>query len=941
MNVSKLICTILLFFLFSNIHTQDHPFLIVNESMYPELQTKHLSGNPFAFMRSAALGRWDNAYDPNNIGSIGSSLNYNTMAYILDADNANRINYKNKIIELLDAWGTLSGNLNGGHGSYVGGSSTQFLAIIALDVIYNELSTSELAIAEADIEVAANFYVNTDSAWKLSGYGANLLYAIYKKDTAQISYWKSKYDSYLFDKSMTNDNSWGQCSGYVYARMHGTRVAKNLIIDVLDFTGLGSYHDDERLKDLFKWSTTFAVTPFGGYTKFGDSGHMNNRIQKTSNLYYTNQYGEEAAGLAYWHIGGSHPPSFSASNLFNFILQSTTRPSPIMPKSMLKEQSGAALWDRTDSKEALQGVLYCLKRDDPSINNFGHTLADVNSFDITGYGQHLIMNSGVRYTTPDGSSGNYPGYTPDGGRWHVSKLHNTVLIGNQTSHNQRDGNGLIDGIIGENIEFGTTEAGPAINNGTHKRNLHFVHPISGKSHGYFIVHDEVEPNNSNDDVFINFQMNATFGTTTTITTNQEYNASINGARVNNAIDNPEKVTIFFSSDPEVNIVQSYKGGFDFDSSVHTNGAFESDNVKAKYLASSSDGFVRATTLIFPEDDTHAKPLITKIYNNNYDGVTLTHQNDFVDYYIGASPSSENSYGGTQFKASTTFYRKEGASISMYSSTNGTKFINSGYGGFISDDPISIVMEDLSGLVNLDSATNVTFLKKYLTQVKIDGNTVNPILNRADAVKVNIPQGRHTIELITQAESASFVTPIIQELNNDEITFTINVDYTTTAIGQQVMIDFKSPDNANLLRKTITPALPETQNNIPFTFNIPSEMSPLELGTYRLDLFVRSTNIYGNPVFRNGEASPLEIIDHTLSNTEFEYELSSIKLYPIPAKNILKLSSEKANGLSFEIFTVLGQLKQSGIYNHALDVSNLPTGMYFLKVENSIFKFLKE
>lgn len=736
---------VLVFVSLTQTFAQTHPFLIVKENQYASIRAKYKSGKqPFASIGKIAFKRWNNNYDATNRGKISEMLSYNIVAYILEENTSNKTRYKNKMLGLISAWGKIAPNTGGGHGKYIGGTGTQIYSIIALDIIHNSLNARELKEAEANIKKGADFYLANLSNWRLSSYGVNLVYAIYKNNTAEINKWKNLYDGYLFDKSMTNDNSWGQSSGYVFARMHGGRISKNITLDILHFTGRGNYYGDKRLKELYQWSTTFALTPFNSYTKFGDTGLMRVNFRKFSNPYYADKWGPYAGSLMYWHIGGANPRSFEPTNLFVLLHANTTRPTPVMPRSLLKKQSGAALWGRTDSPEALQGVLYCLKRDNPTTNNFGHALSDVNSFDISAYGEHLLMNSGVRYTTADGQTGNYPGFAPDGGRWNRASLHNTVLIGNKTNHDQQDGGGLTDGIAGGSIEFGTTEAGPAIKNGTHKRNLHLVHP-SSRSHGYFIVHDEVKPDNSNDKVAINFQVNATYGTTNTITANQEYNAAINGARLNTS-NTSENVSLFFTSGPRVNIVKSYKGGFDFDKNKYPLNAFESDNVKAEYRAA-SDGYVRATTIIFPEDNTHAKPTIEKISAANYNGAKLIHRVNYFDYYIGASPTVENTYNGVTFKASTTFYRQWGGFTILYSVTNGSKLMI-GKDGFSANNPISIVMEKDKGTVHLKKGTQVTFFKEDLSQVKIDGKIVPPLSSYAGAVKVSIPAGKHTIELMS-------------------------------------------------------------------------------------------------------------------------------------------------------------------------------------------------
>lgn len=743
--LKPIFCVVLLLLGLLKSYSQEHPFLIVKENQYPALRAKWKTNKrPFKPMKDRAFERWNNAYENNNFGSMSTALNYNILAYILEENTSNRIKYKNRMFEILKAWERGTDFLSGNHGRFTGGASMQFNAIVALDIIYNDLTSSQRIAAEKGIIKANNFYKNNSSSWTLVDYGIKLVYAIFKKDAKEIAKWKGKYDNYLFDKSMMKDGSWGQSSGYVFARMHGDRLAKNFPIDILHFTGQGNYYNDSRLKALFEWSNTFAVTPSGSTTKFGDTGHNSFRLNKSTNWYFAEKYGATNGGMARWNMGpNNYPPSYVHSNYLIYILKSVNPPTPVMPVSKLREHSGAALWDKTNSREALQGVLHCLKRDNPSVNQFGHTLEESNTFDLSGYGQHMIMNSGVNYVGLNGQGGNYPGYAPDNGRWSRAILHNTVLIGNKTKHDQRDGNGLIDGLVGGNIEFGTTDAGLAIKNGTHKRTLSLIHPIVGKSNGYFVIYDEVKPTKSSDKVTINFQVNTKRGGTNTIKTNQEYVAPITAAVYKdfNSHDTTEKVNLFFASSPQVAIVDSYKGGFDITD-------VKSDNVRAQYNTG-ADGFVRATTIVFPEDKTHKKPPISKISNVNYSGAIVSHSTNFKDYYIGASPSKTNTYSNISFKANTTFFRKESGKTTKFSSTNGTSFRDTqgvDY-GYQASQQVSIVLENNSGHIYARKNSNVTFYKQNITGVKINGTNTTVISSASNAVTITIPTGRHKIELI--------------------------------------------------------------------------------------------------------------------------------------------------------------------------------------------------
>ncbi|MFK7899512.1 MAG: T9SS type A sorting domain-containing protein, partial [Cyclobacteriaceae bacterium] len=463
-----------------------------------------------------------------------------------------------------------------------------------------------------------------------------------------------------------------------------------------------------------------------------------------------------------------------------------------MPTSLLKRYSGAALWGKNNSKKALQGILYCLF-DTITI----HALEESNSLSISAYGQPMIVNSGTRYRTADGITSSYPGFTPNGNRWYYANYQNTVLIGGRTRHVQRSGAGLVDGIIGENIEFGTTNAGSALGNGEHERILYFIQPINNISNGYFIVSDLVKPTNTSDNIAINFQLNTMKGSTQQVVKNGEYYAPINGF-VNDNHNGTEIVNLFFTSQPHIQIQESYKAS--------KNNVIESDNLQANY-STNLNGELRANTIIFPEDKNHKKPFIQKINGENYDGALLKHNDKFIDVFLGTDGSIGN-YGDVDFNAETVFFRKENNNISSYSITKGTHFFErKRHIGFSSSSDISITMEDNKGIVNTFSDTYVTFYKKNISEVFLDtvkpklfsdlNNSIAPNTSELtetpkNAIRILIPKGRHSINItdIFGNEDGSIIHRIIPNPVKDGVFHLDFSDNFVSQKGELIITDIK-------------------------------------------------------------------------------------------------------------------------------------------------------
>lgn len=85
-------------------------------------------------------------------------------------------------------------------------------------------------------------------------------------------------------------------------------------------------------------------------------------------------------------------------------------------------------------------------------------------------------------------------------------------------------------------------------------------------------------------------------------------------------------------------------------------------------------------------------------------------------------------------------------------------------------------------------------------------------------------------------------------------------------------------------------------------------------------------------------------NYKLSNDEFE--LNNISVYPIPAKSKLIIDSNSIEFTQMEIFNISGEKLNSIKGNlKSVDISNLPSGVYFLKLyietKAIIRKFIKE
>ena len=75
----------------------------------------------------------------------------------------------------------------------------------------------------------------------------------------------------------------------------------------------------------------------------------------------------------------------------------------------------------------------------------------------------------------------------------------------------------------------------------------------------------------------------------------------------------------------------------------------------------------------------------------------------------------------------------------------------------------------------------------------------------------------------------------------------------------------------------------------------------------------------------------------------EFENKHVTIYPNPTQSKINLSLNYTKEVDYELFSPLGKQLMNGTFtssNEEIDLSNLPSNIYFLKVGNQVFKILK-
>ena len=242
-----------------------HPFLIVKKDQFSALREK-ASKEPWISMKEDALERSENgsktsAYDLQYY--VGAAA----LAYILYEENAevHAIRIKNAIVDQYSKLEVVDG---GDWGGVVPNMGSFFVAILALDIVYDALSFEDIQACE---EVISNqiFKISRTGSWVDVRYGTHGAWDIYKGDrsTPDDDYYKGIMVQITVDgvSPVTNHYAWERVGG------GNSRISKSGYMDVLEFTGIDNrYYNNEQIQKFQRWLFGSSVNCSKEMAIFGD-----------------------------------------------------------------------------------------------------------------------------------------------------------------------------------------------------------------------------------------------------------------------------------------------------------------------------------------------------------------------------------------------------------------------------------------------------------------------------------------------------------------------------------------------------------------------------------------------------------------------------------------------------------------------------------------------
>lgn len=438
-----------------------HPFLIVTEDQF-EAHREKAYYEPWKSMAEDALQITEEGFNQAISGAydLQDYMGAVALSYILYPKDKAR--YAQKVKDLiLNSYSKLTLTEKRDWGGVVPPMSSFFVAILALDIVYNDLSKEEIHACEKLIESQLS-KINRKGSWADVRLGTHGTWDIYKgvRTEPDDAYFKG------IMHQITPDGVSPVTIHYAWERVGGgdSRISKAGYMDVLEYTGIDQrYYSNERLQKYHRWLFSASVNNNKEMAIIGDmlpSQTLNNDLLHAR----VGNFDELAASYAAWF----HEHDKKRGHIISYLLPKKKPPYPRTPKSSSYENGGAYLRESPNDSLGIHAVLYNIKSQDE-----WHTHQETNGLALSGMGNRLLVNGG-RLGAPT----------------RAAALNNTLTIDGK-DHDSRLGNGIVEHISREDFDYAMGDAGPALSTAFHNRSMILLHKTR-HSKAYVLLLDEVE-----------------------------------------------------------------------------------------------------------------------------------------------------------------------------------------------------------------------------------------------------------------------------------------------------------------------------------------------------------------------------------------------------------------------------------------------------------------
>jgi hypothetical protein len=246
-------------------------------------------------------------------------------------------------------------------------SSGHFNAVLALDVIHNDLDAQVLARYESALDDIAEWFWIKDRGHTNSTYGPRVIWALYRNDE-RLQEAMDLYRDGVADQ-MTVDGVGTNGGEYSLFRMNGQRTAKYGFMHVAEYTGVDPvYYDNPSIGEFYKWLFSASCSPFNNAVTFSDSGHdiHFSRGYPQAGAWLAHRFSKQAAEYAAWRVArtGVRAPS----DLLSYCATLEPLPQGRIPESRSWTDGGALLYENNTTEDALCGQLWNVSK--PAHNHF-------------------------------------------------------------------------------------------------------------------------------------------------------------------------------------------------------------------------------------------------------------------------------------------------------------------------------------------------------------------------------------------------------------------------------------------------------------------------------------------------------------------------------------------------------------------------------------------
>lgn len=720
----------------------EHPFLIVKLSSFQALQTR-AAQEPWRTWKAKAVSNTGSLVYPagdkpevDKGYTLADMMGAYALSYILDPGN--KALYKSKFLTAVNYWDDFQAyaadpyGRNDGYGYKVAGSAAMFNSVLALDIMYNDLTPEDISRAESKLKVYADktYYGYRNDEYAAGAYG---VWAIYKGDRPRIdeakTIWRAKYLELLSSDGVFIDGP-----GYA-ADSLGRRPAKIDFYHVLEYSGEdNTWYSNHQVIRFHEWMFGAGLAPFKKLSIFGDTSTTIDGLPAPA-AFAAHRLSPKAASNAAWYLGNGADTN---DPFLAYILMEKPLPAIKLPGSDIWPDGCAAFWENSTSERALMGVLWNVKSSSPG-NNHAHF--EVNSLYLAAYGETVLRNAGYA-----GWDRGELGFT-----WpyiHDSAISGNTLLINDLNHSLKYGSGITGGFTSVLFDFASGDSGSAMSNGRHLRSFVFVHPQDGKN-GYWVLFDEVAANSAGGKANIPLHPNS--NSVLTVSASKEYEFKMGPAPYTS---NSVGLTIFQGTPPDS---VSIKDG------LIANRYWHEPYFVGKYLYSTyntdSAGKKNIVTILYPHDSTHSKASITRITGTDFSGARISSGN-IIDTAIESQKTNSLVNEEVSFQGRSVWYRSYGGKVTSYFIRSGRSF-NDGdtyRNGFESNNNVSIHIKDKTGTIQAPSTSEVTFYYPGLSSVRVDSAGGTTISTGPNQVKISIPSGTHTLTFITSVIQIPTLTP---------------------------------------------------------------------------------------------------------------------------------------------------------------------------------------